>query len=44
MFCLIKEVICCENDTAAVYLTILLGKVNILLLDDVAAESEVLLT
>jgi len=41
VFSLIKEVIYCENDTASLYHTILVGKVNILVLDVVAAESEV---
>jgi len=43
MFSLIKEVIYCQNDTPAVYHTILVGKVNFLVLDAVAAESEVLI-
>jgi hypothetical protein len=43
MFSLVSEVIYCENDAAAVYHTILVGKVNVLVLDEVAAESEVLI-
>ena len=40
MFSLIKEVIYCHNDAAAVYHTIQVGKVNVLVLNLVAAESE----
>jgi len=43
VFPLIKELVYCQNDTAAVYHTILVGKVNVLVIDVVAAESEVLI-